>query len=220
MGRIELIIGCMFSGKSTELIRRVRNYRQINKKILTINFIDDTRYGTDKIVTHDKISEKAICISNLKSILDMEEFRDTDIIAINEGQFFKDLYEIVTTIADTTNKTVIIAGLDGDSNREMFGDILKLIPYAEELIKLSAYCKICNDGTIANFTKRICKSTNKIIIGGSDMFLPTCRKCYHKQLQPNLSTDIITNISNNISNNINNNFIEIVCNNINCEEMV
>lgn len=198
MGKIELIIGCMFSGKSTELIRRVRNYRQISKKILIINYIADIRYGINKIITHDQISEKASCISHLTSILNTEEYKDADIIAINEGQFFNDLYEIVTHIADNTNKTIIIAGLDGDSNKDTFGDILKLIPNAEEVIKLSAYCKICNDGTIANFTKRICKSTDKIIIGGSDMFVPTCRNCYHKPLLPNSTYNTGTTIDNNL----------------------
>lgn len=182
MGRIELIIGCMFSGKSTELIRKVRNYKEINKNILLINFIDDIRYGKDKIITHDKISEKAICIKDITSIYDLPEYKLSDIIAINEGQFFNNLYNVVTHIADTTNKKIIIAGLDGDSNRNTFGDILKLIPHAEEVIKLTAYCKICNDGTIANFTKRICKSNNQIIIGGSEMFLPTCRKCYNNPI--------------------------------------
>jgi thymidine kinase len=180
MGRIELIIGCMFSGKSSELIRRLRNYRHIHKTILTINYKDDIRYGTDKIITHDKVSEPAICIKKLNPILNMNEYQKADIIAINEGQFFSDLYDVVTHIANTTDKIVIIAGLDGDSNKELFGDILKLIPHAEEVIKLSTYCKICCNGTIANFTKRICKSKNKIIIGGSDMFTPVCRKCYMK----------------------------------------
>jgi thymidine kinase len=180
MGRIEIIIGCMFSGKSTELIRRLRNYRQINKKILSINYIDDIRYGTDKITTHDNICENAICIKNLKPILELEDYKNADIIAINEGQFFTDLYEIVTYIADNTSKIIIIAGLDGDSNRDVFGDILKLIPHADNIIKLSTYCNICNDGTIANYTKRICKSTKKIIIGGNDMFIPTCRNCFNK----------------------------------------
>lgn len=183
MGRIELILGCMFSGKSSELIRRIRRYQSIHKKVLCINYINDTRYGENNIITHDQTKEKAIFISKLDVLLQNPDFNEADIIAINEGQFFPDLYDMVTLIADNYNKTVIICGLDGDFNRQPFGDILKLIPHAEDLCKLSALCGVCNDGTNAAFTKRITKSTETVLIGGSESYIPVCRKCYNETIQ-------------------------------------
>ena len=179
MGRIELILGCMFSGKSSELIRRIRRYQSINKKVLSINYINDTRYGENNIITHDQLKEKALFASKLEILLQNKDFNNCDIIAINEGQFFPDLYDMVTLIADNYDKTIIICGLDGDFNRQPFGDILKLIPHAEDICKLSALCGICNDGTNASFTKRITKSTEKVLIGGSESYIPVCRKCFN-----------------------------------------
>ena len=75
-------------------------------------------------------------------------------------------------------KIVIAAGLDGDSNREPFGDVLRLIPYAEKVTKLSAFCKICQDGTPAFFTKRVTKCNDKVIVGSEDKFIATCRRHY------------------------------------------
>ena len=179
MGEIELILGCMFSGKSTELIRRIRRYKSIGKKVLSVNYLEDKRYGNNNIVTHDKIKEDALFVKNLQQIITHENFQSSEIIAINEGQFFSDLYNLVITFADYYNKNVIICGLDGDYKRQPFGDILKLIPHSESVIKLTALCKICNDGTKAAFTKRTSKSDDLILIGSEESYLPVCRKCYN-----------------------------------------
>ena len=184
MGKIELIIGCMFSGKSSELIRRVRRYESISTNILSINFDGDTRYddNLNNIITHDQVKHTAISVNKLIPLMLTEEYKNASIIAINEGQFFSDLSDFCITSADFDNKTIIIAGLIGDYKREPFEQISKLIPHADEILKLSAMCKSCNNGTLATFTKKKTDSTQLIEIGGDDIYEPVCRDCYNNEL--------------------------------------
>tara|TARA_B100000795_G_C22606753_1_gene363439 strand:- start:140 stop:697 length:558 start_codon:yes stop_codon:yes gene_type:complete len=180
VGSINLIIGCMFSGKSTETIRLIRRYKTMNNKnILVINHKLDTRYGESVISSHDKVQYKCISLENLNDVKENNEYNKADVIFIEEGQFFKDLYEFVTNAADYENKTIYVTGLDGDYKRNVFGDICKLIPHAENVTKLKALCSICKDGTFANFTKRIIKDDKLELIGNNDIYIPTCRLHYH-----------------------------------------
>ena len=184
-GRIELIIGCMYSGKTTELLRLIKRYSSIKKKMLIINYEGDNRYGDkndNTIYTHDKNGIEANHISNLDDIKNKLSLRriyqEADIIFINEGQFFDKLFEFTVNAADNDNKTIIICGLDGDYKREPFGDILKLIPQAEKITRLEALCKVCNNGTSAIFTRRIIESSEQKLIGGEESYIPVCRKHY------------------------------------------
>ena len=95
--------------------------------------------------------------------------------------FTENKEDIIATTFDLKNKHLIIAGLDGDFNREPFGDIVRLIPQAEKVTKLSALCIICSDGTPANFSKRISASKNKILVGSTDDYIAVCRGCYFKE---------------------------------------
>ena len=176
-GKLELIIGNMFSGKSSELIRRINKEKSINKRILIINYIDDNRYSSDSVMTHDNLKMKCLKIKNLYNITNI--IKDYDSFFIDEGQFFEDLYLFVKMLVDIHKKHVVVSGLDGDSNRNIFGEIIKLIPICDTVDKLTAYCNKCNDGTIAPFTKKIkCKLNFSLIdIGGIDKYTPVCR--YH-----------------------------------------
>jgi thymidine kinase len=179
MGYISLIIGCMFSQKTTELLRRIRRYKSINYKVLVVNFIGDTRYGNECIASHDKEIEKAACVDKLKSIDHLVRSGDYNVIAIDEGQFFTDLHEYVSAWADELDVHIVISGLDGTSERESFGDMLKLIPHAEEVERLSAYCAECRNGTVATFSKyygEAPKDENGVAIGGAESYKPVCRK--------------------------------------------
>ena len=101
-----------------------------------------------------------------------------DSFFIDEGQFFPDLYDVVKKLVDVYKKHVVVSGLDGDFNRNIFGDIIKLIPICDTVDKLSAYCNKCNNGNIGPFTKKIKNNVNTVIdIGGSDKYMPVCR--YH-----------------------------------------
>lgn len=179
MGYLHLIMGCMFAQKTTELLRRVRRYRSIGYKVLTVKFIDDTRYNANCIATHDKEFEEAICIRKLEEI---EPLLDVyNVLAIDEGQFFSDLYSCVTQWADTLPIHIVVAGLDGDANRQPFGDMLRLIPHAEEVDRLSALCAVCRDGTVAHYSKYTADRSSKKEheIGGAERYQPVCRTHYN-----------------------------------------
>jgi thymidine kinase len=178
IGRIDIIMGCMFSGKSTEIIRLINRYKALDKKILIVNHSKDIRYKKDSISTHSNINIDCISIENLDTIKSERKYEYTskDVIVIEEAQFFNNLYEFVLTASEKDNKIIILAGLDGDSNRNEFGDIIKLIPKCDSVVKLHALCTICKDGTLAPFTKRLVDNKAQIFIG-IDEFIPVCR--YH-----------------------------------------
>ena len=179
MGYISLVIGCMFAQKTTELLRRVRRYKSIGYKVLIVNYIGDTRYGKECIASHDKEVEQAVCFEKLEAIDDLVRSGQYNVIAIDEGQFFTDLYKHVTKWADELPVHIVISGLDGTSERTPFGDMLRLIPHAEEVERLSAFCAVCRDGTVAIYSKYFGaspKDENGVAIGGMETYKPVCRK--------------------------------------------
>jgi len=178
MGRITLLIGCMFAQKTTELLRRIRRYKSIGYKVLIINYAADQRYGKDCIASHDKDTETAVCVEDLSAINQLVETGDYQVIAIDEGQFFGDLHDYCTRWADTLPVHIVVAGLDGDSNRCPFGDMLRLIPHAEEVERLTALCAVCCDGTVGMYSKRMIADDRLVAIGGAESFMPVCRKHY------------------------------------------
>jgi thymidine kinase len=177
-GYLQLIIGPMYAGKSTELIRIINRYKCLNKNIIIINHTFNNRYGSIGLTTHnlEKI-EQCIILENLKD-LDKNIFEKSDVIIIEELQFFSDAYNVIIDWCDKHHKTVIAAGLDGDFMRNPFGDVLKLIPHAEKITKLNALCKKCGDGTSAHFTKRITKDVQTTLVGSNDIYEAVCRKHY------------------------------------------
>ena len=176
-GRIDLIMGCMFSGKSTEIIKTINRYRVLGKKIMIVNHKSDNRYKENSIVTHDKISIDSISVSDIDTIKTNSQYKTSEVIVIEEAQFFENLYEFATTAADIDKKIVIVAGLDGDSNRNQFGDILKLIPHCETVTKLHALCVKCKDGTPACFSKRLINNNTQVLIGVNE-YIAVCRFHY------------------------------------------
>lgn len=174
---IRLYIGCMFSGKTTELLREYTRWKNINKNVIMINYINDDRYGQDDFVySHDKNKVPCIRLKNL-SEAPIELLEKNDVILINEGQFFPDLIEFCKLWCDVYKKNIVVCGLDGDHLRIPFVEISSLISIADEVIKLQAFCKKCNDGTRAIFTKRLSEEKERIVIG-SDKYIPVCRKHY------------------------------------------
>jgi thymidine kinase len=102
---------------------------------------------------------------------------DTDVILINEGQFFADIYEFALNMVETRGKTVHICGLDGDFQRNKFGKLLDLIPYADDVVKLKSRCHVCSKS--AAFSHRLSGEVEQVVIG-SDNYIPLCRGCYIK----------------------------------------
>eukprot|EP01133_Synstelium_polycarpum_P010777 gene10777-12556_t len=187
-GHIEVIFGPMFSGKSTELLRRIRRYTIAHKKCLVVKYQADTRYSVNNMSTHDKQMWEATPCESLSGI-DASEY---DIIGIDEGQFFPDLVSFAETMANQ-GKTVIIAALDGDFRRKPFGNVLELVPLAETVTKLKAVCMICYQD--AAFSKRIVSSTQLQLIGGAESYISVCRKCY-----PTVQCDAAGNSNNTLTN--------------------
>jgi thymidine kinase len=177
MGRLTVLIGCMFAQKTTELLRRIRRYKSIGYNVVTINYGLDQRYGTDCIASHDKEKEAAISVCTLSEVDSIVCSGEYDVIVIDEGQFYKDLHEYVTRWADEEAIHIVVAGLSGSFEREPLGDMLRLIPHAEEVEHLTALCAVCCDGTPAPFTKRITEQTQQILIGAKE-YMPVCRKHY------------------------------------------
>lgn len=177
-GSITLYIGCMFSGKTSELQREYKRWKNVGKSVVSINYVGDDRYGVDDyIYNHD--NTKIPCIKAFK-LSDIEEnvLKHVDVILINEGQFFVDIIEFCVRWCDEFKKNVIVCGLDGDFMRKPFGKINDLIPLCDEVRKLKALCKVCADGTYGLFSWRVSKETEQVIIGDVDKYIPVCRKHY------------------------------------------
>lgn len=178
-GRIELIIGCMYSGKTTEILRRIQMYMTLNKPIAIFTHAKDNRYAeSGNIVTHNHASISAIPLSSLADIRDLDVYKKSEVVFIEEGQFFDDLFETVTIAANKDNKLVIVSGLDGDFMLNPFEQIVRLIPHAENVKKFNALCKKCGDGTPASFSKRIINSQEREIVGSDGIYEAVCRKHY------------------------------------------
>jgi len=176
MGRIDIIMGCMFSGKSTELIRLANQYKVLEKKVLIVNHSMDTRYSKNAVATHSNQTLDCMAVSKL-DFKNTESYNECDVLIIEEAQFFEGLYEFVLSACEKDNKDVIVVGLDGDSNRNEFGEILKLIPVCNSVKKLYGLCIKCKDGTKACFTKRLVDNSDQVLIGSAE-FIPVCRKHY------------------------------------------
>lgn len=178
-GYLELAIGPMFSGKTTHLIQAYKKYTYIGKRVIVLNYSEDKRYHETMLSTHDKIMIPCVQTTRIRDIWNSREFVDSQVVLINEGQFFPDLYDTVLEMIDTYNKTVYICGLDGDFKRGKFGEILELIPYCDKVTKLQSLCSQCKNGKVAIFSHRLTEEDSQILIG-SDIYVPLCRKCYLK----------------------------------------
>jgi len=191
-GRIELIIGCMFSGKTTEMIRRINrhHYGNFPKKTTILKWDRDYRGGEigqkARIDTHDGMSSKCLRIDNKltqdgKLIKELyEKLKDCDVIGIDEGHFFPEKDDLVTfcdIMANEHGKYIIVSALDSNFLRGAFDEVIKLVPKCETVTKLTAVCQICSKD--AHFTKKLSKSTKLIEVGGAELYIPVCRNCYN-----------------------------------------
>jgi len=175
-GQIQVIFGPMFSGKTTELIRRLKRYQIANHKCLIVKYAKDDRYDREGIATHDKQTLPATSVLKMAD-LKTSALNSYSVIGIDEGQFFPDVVPFAEQMADK-GKIIIVAALDGDFQRKGFGDILNLVPIAESIVKLNAVCMMCFQE--ASFTKRKGSETALEVIGGQDKYLAACRACYNK----------------------------------------
>ena len=223
-GYLQIIIGPMFSGKSTKLLHTATSYRAIGKRVLIVNHTLNNRYSEDSntkgITTHDcmlKCSSslentantnsdpcRNLCSKDLASppsitkttetinLLTLSSLRDlvdvpscaaqvaaADVICIEELQFYSATVDVIKHLVDTCHKHVVCAGLIADYTRSPFGDILQLIPIADELVHLKALCTVCNDGTLGVFTQRLSNEQSQIHVGECNAYRTVCRNHYN-----------------------------------------
>ena len=180
-GYLNLIIGPMFSGKSTRLIEYIRKYKTLGLDMIVLKPSIDVRYtDINEICTHNSEKEKCVSIdiNKLDDIFKLDSYEQTNLIFIEEAQFFSDVFNIIKKMVDIDNKIVYLSALNGDSNREPFGEIYKLIPLADNIEFLRALCTVCNDGTDGIYSKRLSSNKKQILVAGADQYQAVCRKHY------------------------------------------
>jgi len=175
-GWIEVICGSMFSGKTEELIRRLRRARIANLQVGIFKPLQDNRYHPENIVSHDDKSIQSIPVSSSKAIL--EQISAVDVVGIDEAQFFDEALPEVCDILALKGIRIIVAGLDMDYSGKPFGQIPILLSKAEYITKLHAICMQC--GNIANYSYRKTGNAERLLIGNKDIYEPRCRLCYEK----------------------------------------
>ncbi len=178
MGSLEVIIGPMFSGKTTELMRRIKRHMVIGNKPLIINSIKDTRCDSE-IKSHDNCVLTAVKLERLSDLSGHSEY-DLDnyqVVAIDESQFFPDLIEFVTEVLIKQHGLHVIAtGLNGDFQQQLFGKTLYLIPHANSVDLLQGLCTVCSDGTPGCFSARLINDSSQTLVGGKESYNCVCRK--------------------------------------------
>ncbi len=186
-GYLEVICGCMFAGKTEELIRRIKTFEFARKKVLVFKPVIDNRYSNTAVVSHAGSSVESIVVSSPEEILEHVD-EETEVVAIDEVQFFTD--EVVDVIDELCKqgKRVMVAGLDTDFKAEPFGPMAKLITEAEFVTKLTAVCVKC--GAPATRTQRIVNGKPAsyddpiILVGAAESYEARCRHCHEVPNKP------------------------------------
>ena len=174
-GWIEVVTGSMFSGKSEELIRRVRRAQIARQRVQIFKPQVDDRYASDHIVSHSEMKEPSLVVKCAQEILQRVDDR-TEVVGIDEGQFFDaGLVQVVTGLADRGVR-VIVAGLDQDYMGRPFEPMPQILAVAEYVDKILAICMQC--GAPANRTQRLTDSTDRVVVGGAEEYEARCRRCF------------------------------------------
>jgi len=174
-GWIEVVCGSMFSGKTQELIRRLKLASIARQKVQVFNSHLDVRYSKEHLVSHDKSMLSAHPVKTAKEIL-KDVAKDTQVVGIDEAHFFgEEIVEVAQKLADS-GKRVIVAGLDQDYRGEAFANMAKLMAVSEFVTKNLAICMVC--GNPAHYSQRLTDSGRRIEVGAGDKYEARCRKCF------------------------------------------
>lgn len=178
-GSIEVIAGSMFSGKTEELIRRLKRAKIARLRVEIFKPAIDTRYSLSEVVSHDENTIISTPVENSGNIILLTG--DVDVIGIDEAQFFDNgLIDVCTSLANQGIR-IIIAGLDMDFKGKPFGPIPGLMAVADHITKVHAICMRCGD--VAQFSHRISKAEKLVLLGEKDEYEPLCRSCYNKAIR-------------------------------------
>tara|TARA_B100001540_G_C15787179_1_gene633758 strand:+ start:649 stop:1230 length:582 start_codon:yes stop_codon:yes gene_type:complete len=175
-GWIEVVCGSMFSGKTEELLRRIKRAKFANQKILLVKPSIDVRYSDKNVVSHQGTSQDAVMVNNAEEILDV--WKNEKVVAIDEAQFFDDSILAVCNKLSQSGVRVIVAGLDMDYLGNPFGPIPNLLAIAEYVTKVHAICVSC--GNLAQFSHRIVNNDEQVVLGAVEEYEPLCRTCFNK----------------------------------------
>jgi thymidine kinase len=178
-GWIEIITGSMFSGKTEELIRRVRRAEIAQQKVGIFKPKIDKRYSDKDVVSHDSKSIPSIPVTDAKEIL--EYVKDIEVVGIDEAQFFEDDLPEICNILANSGRRVVIAALDMDFNGKPFGPVPMLMAIAEYVTKVHAICMKC--GNLAHYSHRLSEKQKLVVLGEKDIYEALCRDCYNKSRQ-------------------------------------
>ena len=178
-GSVEVICGSMFSGKTEELIRRLKRAQFANLNVRIYKPVIDTRYDNSNVVSHNKKSIPATSVEKSSDILSL--MKNADVIGIDEAQFFTDDLILTANTLANLKIRVIIAGLDMDFLGKPFGEIPNLLSIADHITKVHAICLDC--GEIANYSYRTENDTGLIALGEKNKYKPLCRKCFNQNLK-------------------------------------
>ena len=174
VGRIEVVCGSMFSGKTEELLRRLRRANFAKQKVEIFKPAIDVRYSQEAVVSHDKNSIPSTPVEHSSNILLLSS--DVEVVGIDEAQFFDmGLVDVCQALADQGVR-VIVAGLDMDFKRNPFGPMPNLCAVADDVTKVHAICVDC--GSLANQTFRLIDNDKQVVLGEAEKYKPLCRKCY------------------------------------------
>ena len=176
-GWIEVICGSMFSGKTEELIRRLKRVKIANLNVEIFKPTIDVRYDEVKIVSHDTNAIQSTPIDNSQKILLLAQ--DADVIGVDEAQFFDDQLPVVCDQLASRGIRVIVAGLDMDYLGNPFGPMPQIMAKADYVTKVHAICMKC--GNIANYSYRKIPNDEQVMLGAKDVYEPRCRKCYNEK---------------------------------------
>ena len=177
---LHLIAGPMFSGKSSRLIYYIRKYKTLDYSLCVVKPTIDDRYDAFNVCSHNQEKETCnlLATDQLASIVDLPEYKESKVVLIEEAQFFTGLVDTVKRILDQDKKMVYISGLNGDCNRNVFGEIHLLLPLCSSVEFLNALCMKCKDGTPAIYSKRNNTDSTQIIVAGNDMYESVCHNHY------------------------------------------
>ncbi|MBR6083829.1 MAG: thymidine kinase [Salinivirgaceae bacterium] len=175
-GRIEVICGSMFSGKTEELIRRLRRAKFARQSVEIFKPAVDVRYSAVDVVSHDDNSIPSTPVESAQNILLLAS--NVQVVGIDEAQFFDDgLVDVCNQLANSGVR-VIVAGLDMDYQGNPFGPMPKLMAIADDVLKVHAVCVRC--GALAQFSHRLAKTDKLVLLGETDSYEPLCRRCFLK----------------------------------------
>ena len=174
-GWIEVIVGCMFSGKSEELIRRLRRAQIARQRVQIFKPIIDTRFADDHLVSHSDMRIQSQAVATSRTLIDAVA-ADAEVVGIDEGQFFDlELPMVCNALADRGTR-VIVAGLDQDYLGKPFEPMPQLLAIAEYITKTHAICMVC--GNPASHTQRLVASGDRVLVGAQGLYEARCRTCF------------------------------------------